>query len=442
MDSSTAALVGGGIGALLGAIAVLAFRLSERDQGRTPSSPAPTEPQVPVGVAAVLSVLRSSALVVGPDDEVLKASAPAHAMGLVRGSRVEVSELLELVRQVRRDGQIREDEIVLRRGRTLLRHVAARVAPLGSKLVLVLVEDRTRERRVEAIRRDFVANVSHELKTPVGALNLLAEAVSEASDDPEAVERFSARMKTESERLTRLVQQIIELSRLQADDPLDEVDPVSVDALAERAMDRVRVDAQDMGIDLTFAGEHGFQVLGNGEQLVVALGNLVENAVAYSPPNTKVTVTARANESMVDVIVTDQGVGIPADELDRIFERFYRVDPARARSTGGTGLGLSIVKHVAATHGGEVRVWSVEGEGSSFTLTLPARVDVETGEPVHRHGPASSREADGPRVVPDLPDDAERVDPGSVHPDPVVTPEAPRPAQSPVSAPAHAEEAS
>jgi two-component system, OmpR family, sensor histidine kinase SenX3 len=409
MDSSTAALVGGGIGALLGAVAVLGFRLSERDQGRAPTVTV-NEPQVPAGVAAVLSVLRSSALVVGPEDEVLKASAPAHAMGLVRGSRVEVAELLELVRQVRRDGQIRQDEIILRRGRTVLRHVAARVAPLSSKLVLVLVEDRTRERRVEAIRRDFVANVSHELKTPVGALNLLAEAVGEAADDPEAVHRFSARMQTESERLTRLVQQIIELSRLQGDDPLDEVDPVSVDALAERAIDRVRVDAHGKEIDLTFAGEHGFQVLGNGEQLVVALGNLVENAVAYSPDGSKVTVSARANESMVDIVVTDQGVGIPADELDRIFERFYRVDPARARATGGTGLGLSIVKHVAATHGGEVRVWSVEGEGSSFTLTLPARVDVDTGEPVHRHGPATAREADGPRALHHLVEDPETTD--------------------------------
>ena len=397
MDSSTAALLGGAIGALLGAGVVLAFRLSERDQGRVPVQTDPEPLQVPPGVAAVLAVLRSSALIVGADDQVLKATAPAHAMGLVRGSRVDVVELLELVRQVRRDGQIREDALTLRRGRMVSRHVAARVAPLGSKLVLVLVEDRTRERRVEAIRRDFVANVSHELKTPVGALNLLAEAVGEAADDPDAVLRFSARMRTESDRLTRLVQQIIELSRLQGDDPLDEADPVSVDALAERAIDRVNVDALDKHVEITFAGEHGFQVLGNGEQLLVALGNLVENAVAYSPTHSKVTVSARANESMVDIVVTDQGVGIPADELDRIFERFYRVDPARARSTGGTGLGLSIVKHVAATHGGEIKVWSVEGEGSSFTLTLPARVDAETGTPVSRTAPAGRRETDGPR---------------------------------------------
>jgi two-component system sensor histidine kinase SenX3 len=377
MDSSTAALVGGLIGAFLGAITVLAWRVSERDQGRTPQSP---EPLVPPGVATVLSVLRSSALIVGPDDEVLKATAPAHMLGLVEGTRVEVPALMDLVRQVRRDGQIREQELVLRPRRGQRRHVAARVAPLGSRLVLVLVDDRTRERRVDAIRKDFVANVSHELKTPVGALNLLAEAVAEAADDPEAVQRFSARMRTESERLTRLVQQIIELSRLQGDDPLERVDPISVEMLAERAIDRVRVDATDKDISVAFVGDAGLQVMGNAEQLIVALGNLVENAVAYSESGARVAVSARANADHVDIVVTDHGVGIPADEIDRIFERFYRVDPARARATGGTGLGLSIVKHVAATHGGQVRVWSVEGEGSTFTIMLPSYAEPEVVE--------------------------------------------------------------
>ncbi len=370
MDSSTAAILGGLVGAVFGAVTILAFRLSERDQGRTETSP--VEPAVPAGVAAVLSVLRSSALVVGADDTVLKASAPAHVMGLVRGTAVAVDDLLDLVRQVRRDGQIREADLVLspRRGRSL--QVAARVAPLGSRLILVLVEDRTRERRVEAIRRDFVANVSHELKTPVGALNVLAEAVGEAAEDPEAVQRFSARMRTESERLTRLVQQIIELSRLQGDDPLGEADVVTVDAIVEGAMDRVRVDAMDNGVDLTYVADGGLAVLGNQEELVVAVGNLIENAVAYSDAGDRVAVSARRRGDMVDVVVSDHGVGIPAAEIDRIFERFYRVDPARARATGGTGLGLSIVKHIAATHGGEASVWSVEGEGSTFTLTLPA----------------------------------------------------------------------
>lgn len=365
-------MMGGLIGVVLGAASVLAWRLSERDQQRVPEAP---EALVPPGVAGVLSVLRSSALVVGPDDRVLKASAPAHMMGLVKGGRVDVPELLELVRQVRRDGLIREDELLLEPTRGPVRHLAARVAPLGSRLVLVLVEDRTRERQVDTIRRDFVGNVSHELKTPIGALTLLSEAVGEAAEDPEAVIRFSARMRVESERLTRLVQQIIELSRLQGDDPLEHAERVSVDVIAERAIDRVRVDAADKHVDVSKVGTTGQYVLGDADQLAVAVGNLVENAVAYSSPQGRVTVSVRPVADSVEIVVTDHGVGIPAREIDRIFERFYRIDPARARATGGTGLGLSIVKHVAATHMGEVRVWSVEGEGSTFTLALPAYVE-------------------------------------------------------------------
>jgi two-component system sensor histidine kinase SenX3 len=185
-------------------------------------------------------------------------------------------------------------------------------------------------------------------------------------------------MRMETDRLTRLVQQIIELSRLQGDDPLEESDPIPVDAIIERALDRIRVDAASKDIELAFAGKHGLQVTGDAEQLIVALGNLVENAVVYSPRGTIVGVSAQLRDSTVEIAVTDHGVGIPVEEIDRIFERFYRVDPARARTTGGTGLGLSIVKHVAATHGGEVRVWSVEGEGSTFTLALPAYLPNES----------------------------------------------------------------
>jgi two-component system sensor histidine kinase SenX3 len=176
----------------------------------------------------------------------------------------------------------------------------------------------------------------------------------------------------ESERLGRLVQQIIELSRVQGDDPIEHGTRVSVDVITERAIDRVGVDAADKGIDVHFAGARGLYLHGSADQLVVALGNLVENAVAYSPAGGRVTVSARSDGDIVEIVVTDHGVGIPAREIDRIFERFYRVDPARARATGGTGLGLSIVKHVAMIHGGETRVWSVEGQGSTFTLALPA----------------------------------------------------------------------
>jgi two-component system sensor histidine kinase SenX3 len=375
VDSTTQALLFALLGAVLGIGVVLAWRVSDSQL----HSPAPVdEPAVPTGIATVLSVLRSSALVVDENDEVLKASAPAHAFGLVRGNKVAVEELAELVRQVRRDGQIRETELVIFPRRSDVRaaaplHVTARVAPLSSRLVLALVEDRTRERRVEAIRRDFVANVSHELKTPVGALNLLAEAVQEAAEDPEAVTRFAGRMQTESARLTRLVQQIIELSRLQSDDPLEDAEPVDVDEVIARAIDQSTIDAQSRDIEVVHDGERGLALLGNTDEIALALGNLVANAVAYSPERSRVVVAARTNDLMVDLTVTDQGIGIPAGELERIFERFYRVDPARHRSTGGTGLGLSIVKHVAASHGGEVRVWSVETQGSTFTLSLPRK---------------------------------------------------------------------
>jgi two-component system sensor histidine kinase SenX3 len=380
VDSTTQALLFALLGAVLGAGVILAWQVSEGQlRRRVPVE----EPPVPPGIGTVLSVLRSSALLVDEQDDVVKASAPAYSLGLVRGNRVAVDELADLVRQVRRDGQIRETELLLlnpesRRSTTVI----ARVAPLSSRLVLALVEDRTRERRVEAIRRDFVANVSHELKTPVGALNLLAEAVQQAADDPDAVTRFAGRMQTESARLTKLVQQIIELSRLQGDDPLDDPQTVDVDSIVSRAIDQSSIDAQAKDIQLVHNGQRGLEILGNGDEVALALGNLVANAVAYSPGHSRVVVSAKGGDMMVDLTITDQGIGIPASEIDRIFERFYRVDPARHRSTGGTGLGLSIVKHVAASHGGEVRVWSVEGQGSTFTLSLPRRASDAPSPPV------------------------------------------------------------
>jgi two-component system, OmpR family, sensor histidine kinase SenX3 len=370
VDPTTQAFLAAIIGGIVAGGAVLAWHVSERQQRHT--SPV-EEPVVPPGVATVLSVLRSSAVVVDDNDLVLKASAPAYALGLVRGTALSSEELADLVRQVRRDGQIRETEILMSRAAMPARHVTARVAPLGSRLVLALVEDRTRERRVEAVRRDFVANVSHELKTPVGAIRLLAEAVHDAAEDPEAVKRFAGRMLTESDRLSRLVQQVIELSRLQGDDPLETPVPVSVDDVIAVAVDTSAIDADSKRISIVTGGVSGLEVFGNQEQVTAAVANLVANAVSYSECDSTVLVTTKADDATVEISVVDQGIGIPEREIDRIFERFYRVDPARHRSTGGTGLGLSIVKHVAATHGGDVRVWSVEGQGSTFTLTLPRR---------------------------------------------------------------------
>jgi len=367
VDPTLQAAIAALAGAIVAGGAVLAWHISDRQQHQVPVA---EEPVVPPGVAAVLSVLRSSAVVVDTDDHVLKASAPAYSFGLVRGNELAVEELRSVVHDVRRDGQIRESEMTLGQGASA-RTVVARVAPLGSRLVLALVEDRTREKRVEAVRRDFVANVSHELKTPVGAIKILAEAVADAADDAEAVQRFSDRMLLESDRLSRLVQQIIELSRLQGDDPLEMPVEVSLDEVVRAAVDTSAIDADAKGITLVARGDEGLEVHGSQEQVGAAVSNLVANAVAYSGEGSRVLVTTKAMGDTVQISVVDQGIGIPPGEIDRIFERFYRVDPARHRSTGGTGLGLSIVKHVAATHGGDVTVWSVEGQGSTFTLTLP-----------------------------------------------------------------------
>ncbi|GHE69559.1 two-component sensor histidine kinase [Streptomyces longispororuber] len=396
MDVNAAVAAAAAIaGVCTGVIAMLAFRWSERDQKRPTRTSLHTDPVLPPGVDTVLSVLRSSAVVLDESDGVVKASSAAYALGLVRGGKLAVEPMLQMARDTRRDGEIRQVELDLPRrgtGRGDALAVSARVAPLGSRLVLLLVEDLTEARRIEAVRRDFVANVSHELKTPVGALSLLSEAVMDASDDPEAVERFAGRMQNEATRLTNLVQELIDLSRVQNDDPLEDAEPVRVDELVGEAIDRCRHQAGTKQItmaaaiggagSLSFEGGGGsregiadLHVWGNRGQLAAALGNLVENAVNYSPARTRVGIAARRVNApggdLIEIAVTDQGIGISDKDKERIFERFYRVDPARSRATGGTGLGLAIVKHVAASHGGEVTVWSSEGQGSTFTLRLP-----------------------------------------------------------------------
>ncbi|SEO35843.1 two-component system, OmpR family, sensor histidine kinase SenX3 [Actinacidiphila rubida] len=368
-------------GLLTGVIAVLAFRWSERELSR-PTRTALRSDQstavLPPGVDTVLSVLRSSAVVLDEGDTVVKASSAAYALGLVRGGRLAVDQMLQMARETRRDGEIRQVELDLpRRGASRGEGLAvsARVAPLGSRLVLLLVEDLTEARRIEAVRRDFVANVSHELKTPVGALSLLSEAVMDAADDPEAVNRFAGRMQIEATRLTSLVQEIIDLSRVQNDDLLDDAEPVAVDDLVAEAVDRCRHQANTKQITMATGTTPDLFIWGNRGQLAAALGNLVENAVNYSPARTRVGIAGRrigaSGGDLIEISVTDQGIGISEKDRERVFERFYRVDPARSRATGGTGLGLSIVKHVAASHGGEVTVWSAEGQGSTFTLRLP-----------------------------------------------------------------------
>jgi len=369
-------LLGAGLlGLVTGLAAGLAFRFSEREQhGASPPDP-PQPPELDEGVAAVLAVLPFSALVTTVDGRVIRASTAAHMHGLVRDDRVVHASLERLLEDVARDGEIREAELelsrpVIPRGAALPLHV--RVAPLGARYLLLLAEDRSEARRLDAMRRDFVVNASHELKTPVGALNLLAETVEEAADDPEAVRRFAARIQVEAERLSALVQDILQLSRVQEGEPPERVGRVQTDKVVAEALDRVRTAAAAKGIVIDSGGEDA-TLLGDHDLLVTAVRNLLDNAVAYSDPGTRVAVgtTVRREAGIAEIAVVDQGIGIPNTVLPRIFERFYRVDPARSRDTGGTGLGLSIVKHVVADHGGEVTVWSEPGRGSTFTVRLP-----------------------------------------------------------------------
>ncbi|GAA0985368.1 ATP-binding protein [Acrocarpospora macrocephala] len=358
-------------GFLVGTLVMMAIRR----QSEPVREPEPVDDSLAPGVASVLAVLPSSAVVLDREDRVLRASSAARAYGLVRADALMAAELLALARKVRRDGEIREGEIEVP-GRKFGQEsttFAVRVAPLGSTgQVLVLAEDQTERLRVEAVRRDFVANVSHELKTPVGALSLLAETIQDAADDPEAVTRFAGRMQHEAARLTYLVQDLITLSRIQGAEAIPTPGPVPVDEAVHEAIDRCNTKAASKDITLVAGGTEGLNVWGDDELLVTALRNLIDNAVAYSPEHTRVVVSARPAGEAVEVSVSDQGIGIPEGAQERIFERFFRVDAARSRATGGTGLGLAIVKHVAVAHGGEVTVWSKEGSGSTFTLRLPA----------------------------------------------------------------------
>jgi two-component system, OmpR family, sensor histidine kinase SenX3 len=347
-----------------------------------------SDPDEPPSSVEVIQALPVAVAVVDADDDVVLANRTAVELGVVRGRRLLVADLRSLARQTRLDGRAHETEVEVASTRLarLPEALRVRLAPVGrSGHVALLLEDVTEARRVEAVRRDFVANVSHELKTPVGAMGLLAEALVDAADDPVAVRRFAGRVQHESERLARLVQELIDLSRLQGGDPLPDQEPVAVDRVVAEAVDRARTAAAAAGITVVRGGEQGLTVLGSESQLVTALGNLIENAVHYSPDGTRVAVAVRRvgpdDAGVVELSVTDQGIGIPEKDLERVFERFYRADPARSRATGGTGLGLAIVKHIATNHGGEVRVWSVEGSGSTFTLRLPEHAPAQDQVP-------------------------------------------------------------
>jgi two-component system sensor histidine kinase SenX3 len=323
---------------------------------------------------SALNQLEGASLIIAPGEIPVYANPEAENLGILRDGRIQSEELLASIRVVRRTNLKQTGTVEIARGPIGegKREITVNIIPLSEgELVLVLLRDESEAQRVHEVRRDFVANISHELKTPIGALSLLSEAVLGAKDDSEAVTKFASRMQIEAKRLTDLVQEIIQLSRVQDSDPLQEAKVLSVSDFIKEALDQCRTTAESRQITLTYNQSEEAKIMGDRDQLTMAVHNLIENAINYSPIDTKVSVSTSLQDGIVTISVTDQGIGIPEAETERIFERFYRVDPARSRETGGTGLGLSIVKHIVTKHGGEISVWSAENVGSTFSIRLP-----------------------------------------------------------------------
>lgn len=374
MDSLALLVLAAVIGIVAGGFATYAAMRGNR----RPQDTDRPEPIIPEPAAEVLAILSSAYVVLDNAGDVVKTSPLAYSYGIVRATggdypRLANRELIDLVTHVANHGGFRDEQLTMRRSNSADPNVVmnVRIGTLGSSKILVLADDLTRKTKVEETRRDFVANVSHELKTPVGAIGLLAETMEDAADDPEAVRRFARRMRDESTRLTMLVKEIIELSRVQAAADLVDASEVEIDDVVAEAVALNANLADASGIRINVGGTQELQAFGSTSMLATAVSNLISNAITYSPAHTTIGVSTRTDNGMVEISVKDEGIGISEDNLGRVFERFYRVDKARSRATGGTGLGLSIVKHIASNHGGDVVAWSKEGSGSTFTLRIP-----------------------------------------------------------------------
>ena len=329
---------------------------------------------LPESVRDLLKLFDAEYIVIGNGEVVLARSEGISTLNLIRDQYLNNESLLRLIRATRRSGKSQEVTMELPRGPigAGTHDLLVRVSLIGDDgLIVILIFDDSEMRRLDSIRRDFVANISHELKTPIGALSILSEAVLGASNDPEAITRFANRMQSEATRLTELVQEIINLSRLQDDDPLKRAQSFSISESIKEAIDQSRLNADARKVEIVYNNDDSSVVNGDRDQVTMAIHNLIENAINYSPDATRVAIGVSESDGICEISISDQGIGIPEKDLERIFERFYRVDAARSRITGGTGLGLSIVKHVVTNHGGDISVWSVEGAGSTFTIRLP-----------------------------------------------------------------------
>ena len=348
-------------------IAWVLFREVRRDKIESDSNPQGVE-----SASDLLDVLASAGILLNGSNTVTRATKNAQALGLIQNRLLAHDSLVDLVDLARLSDGPREVELELSTG---LQNenvwVSARAVRLADGNVLLTVEDETEAKRLEETRRDFVANISHELKTPIGAISLLSEALSDASDDPKMVKKFSADLIKESKRLASLVQEIIQLSRLQSTDVIKNAQVIDLAEVIQEAIERNSVLAEKRKIRISADAPSGIRVLGDQEMLTVAVKNLIENAITYSDEGKQVGLGLREKHGVAAIAVTDNGIGMTADQQERAFERFYRADASRSRQTGGTGLGLSIVKHVASSHLGDVQVFSRPGVGSTFTLRLP-----------------------------------------------------------------------
>ncbi len=349
------------------------WRLRKRGQSRPDDSPVSTISQI---LHLSVQGSPSGVAVVNRNGRVILSNARAHDMALVH-DRTLNPLVWQAAEEVFDDQEERTLELDMPQRATgnRIRNVRALVKPLtlnDNSFVVAYGSDESENVRMESARRDFVANVSHELKTPVGGISLLAEALLQDPTDPEMVSYFGTKLVKESHRMGEMITDLIALSKLQGAEALPDMAPVRVDDIIDDAIQRNQVTADDREIELTRSMPTGISVIGDRALLTAAVSNLVSNAINYSPNNQPVSISQKVvRDDVVLIRVTDRGIGIAPEDQKRVFERFYRVDKARSRSTGGTGLGLAIVKHVVINHGGNIKLWSRLGTGSTFTIELP-----------------------------------------------------------------------
>jgi two-component system sensor histidine kinase SenX3 len=356
------------LGALLGGTTIY-FLVKPKNQ---PEQQSPTSNSSRNLILKLIQSLPDIVIWVDGDNKIKYASEVALNLNIAREDKIQIDALETLISMARKIDEPLIKKVKAKRPLGIAKlNLDTWVMRLERGEVLLWAQNNSVVSRVETMRRDFVANISHELKTPVGALSLLAEAIEESGKDSESIQKFAKRIGPETKRLTNVIRDIIDLSQVQSDDPLASANPVEVDRVINDAVDAVQLLADLNNVEIAQVNEPDVKIVGDEYQLVMAIRNLLTNAITFSPASSRITVGAKLKDGVVEITVSDQGIGISLENQSRIFERFYRVDPARSRSTGGTGLGLAIVKHVCENHGGEVSVWSVPGQGSTFTMKFP-----------------------------------------------------------------------